>query len=149
MRKTLYPFIAAVLFAVCIVSCHNDPLNPAEKRTQAQPQKGELVYYAGCMYFYFESKLGDDFASALQNLIASREELSQLGDNLYVKQMEITTVKTDDNSKVVLLQFFVKDADDKIINVICCAHDAIDTNGNHYHVVFCEDPSDVTNEKNR
>lgn len=122
-----------------------------ENESTTTPKKGALVYSLEdpCGGLYFDEKLGDDFETALQNLIASRRELSALGENLYVKQTEISYLKTDDDSKVLLLQFFEKDDNDKEfpLKVLSAAHDAIDTNGNHYDVEFCDGPSNTDDLK--
>lgn len=149
--KTFNYLLIATLFAVFVVSCGNTNTpentgstgnaNNPETNGQEQPKKGALVYYLDeeeCGGAYYDGKLGADFDSALDSLIRSRDELASLGENLYVKQMEITSIQREDSSKVILLHFFEKVGDN--LNMLSTAHDAIDTNGNHYDVQFCDGP---------
>lgn len=160
--KTTKCLYIATLFAIFIVSCgnNNSPDNNetvtntdnGENGQVVKPKKGTLVYYIDeeeCGGLYYNDKLGDDFESALNKLIESREELASLGDKLYVKQMEITSVKPEDGSKVILLHFFEKDEDNTTypLKMLYTAHDAIDTNGNHYDVQFCDGPINTENRK--
>ncbi|MBR1426902.1 MAG: hypothetical protein IJ581_05560 [Paludibacteraceae bacterium] len=137
LMKTTKLFFTAMLIALSFSACQEQPVTT--KKTQ-----GQLVYEQDtpCMGVYFDAKLGEDFDSALQNLIRSRTELNAIGDSLYVKQMEMRYLSTEDGSRLFVLLFFEKNAADKVLplRLLYAAHDAIDTNGNHYEVIFCDGP---------
>lgn len=161
MKTTKY-MIIAMLFAIYMISCRNTNIPDNENQTTtpvenqgnentgndentSKPKKGALVYYIDdeeCGGLYYDDKLGDDFESALKKLIESRKELAELGDKLYVKQMEITYTKPKDEANIILLHFFEIDEDNKDypLKMLYTAHDAIDKNGNHYDVQFCDGP---------
>lgn len=156
--KTFNYLLVVAALSVSAVACQtaNAPentgstgnVNNPETGGQEQPEKGALVYYLDeeeCGGLYYDGNLGADFQSALDSLIRSRDELASLGENLYIKQMEITSVQPEDSSKVILLHFFEKTGDN--LNMLSTAHDAIDTKGNHYDVQFCDGP--ITNPEDR
>ena len=141
--------IVTILF-LC-VSCNRTDNPQNQTSTEPAHKKGALVYSTDkpCSKYYFNEQLGSDFESALQKLIASREELVALGNNLYVKQMEITNFPKEESAKAFLVQFFEKDDKDEEfpLKFLSSAHDAIDSNGNHYNVEFCDGPIDTESQK--
>ncbi|MBE6324609.1 MAG: hypothetical protein E7074_06485 [Bacteroidales bacterium] len=164
--KALSYIITGTLFVLFATACNNanNPENNDESgngvektnnngnsESKVQPKKGELVYSSEdeCEQLFFDERLGEDFGSALNNLIASRSELNELGENIYVKKTEMTFVETFIDTQVYLLQFYKIDNDNEKypLQVLYAAHDAIDNDGNHYEFEFCDGPSDEEENK--
>lgn len=124
---------AAITF---FTSCNN------ENSIENPNQKGKKAYQISspCRTLYYDEQFGEDFESALSELIKRDSQLSALGDNLYIEQTELD-IKGKEGFKVIQLQFFMIDKEDNEfpLKVLSAAHDAIDTDGMHYIVEFCND----------
>ena len=161
MKRTV--FFACLLLTVVATACipgknNPEPIDPFTTVEDiptlivAMPivdfQHGDLVYVDGVKHLYYDAKLGDDYESALQTLIASRPELSQLGDSLYVDKKQLN-ILTPDSSQVFMLTFYERDRSDKQypLKMLACAHDAIDTKGVHYDLTWEEEIPNYDEEK--
>lgn len=160
--KALNYIIVGTLFAIFAIACNNaitpesgngvdNTNNNQNSESKVQPKKGELVYSSEdeCEQLFFDEKLGDDYDSALKKLIDSRGELKELGENIYVKKTEMTFVETYIDTQVYLLQFYKVDNENEKypLQVLYAAHDAIDSDGNHYEFYFCDGPGDEEESK--
>lgn len=115
-------------------------------KTVVPYQKGESVYESDdeCTNLVFEDQLGNDLESALQALIASRAELTALGENLYVKKSEMLGVELKDSAKVYSLMFYKRVSNsDYPLQPLYAASDAIDTQGCYYSIQWCGERLDV------
>ncbi|MBR4547829.1 MAG: hypothetical protein IKO66_07305 [Paludibacteraceae bacterium] len=145
-NQLVYVF-SLLLLVACNKPTPEEPrVEPGDStKTETQYRKGEIAYESedNCTHLVFEDKLGTDFESALQALIASRDELASLGEDLYVKKSEIHGVELKDSVKVYSLMFCKQVSGAAYpIQPLYAASDAIDTQGNHFLIQWCSERTD-------
>ena len=141
MRKIVFIILFATLFVACDKIGHEDnPITPTQI-IQEEPFFSEnKTFTIGGGTIVYQSRIGNDFDSALDSLIREREPLltgqpSYSGQGYNIDKKKINVDFRYDSREFILLTFIDKA---NIYNWLCTG-DVIDERGNYFRVIWGED----------
>ena len=141
MRKIVFIILFATLFVACDKIGHEDnPITPTQI-IQEEPFFNEnKTFTIGGGTIVYQSRIGNDFDSALDSLIREREPLltgqpSYSGQGYNIDKKKINVDFRYDSREFILLTFIDKA---NIYNLLCTG-DVIDERGNYFRVIWGED----------
>lgn len=135
--------ILTILFAALFVACDSDDnpvISPNVEIQEEQIFSENKTFTIGGGTIVYQSRIGNDFDSALDSLIREREPLltgqpSYSGQGYNIDKKKINVDFRYDSREFILLTFIDKA---NIYNLLCTG-DVIDERGNYFRVIWGED----------
>jgi len=132
MKQVLFSILFAALFAAC------DKKHENGEFVFKKDQTFKIIDGVACGSVVYHSRFGKDFDSALDSLIKFREPmiLANTWVEEYYIEKEIMTIDFNYDNRIFYSISFV----DKVKNFpIFSLNDVIDSEGNYFNVLWCED----------
>ena len=135
--------ILTILFAALFVACDSDDnpvISPNVEIQEEQIFSENKTFTIGGGTIVYQSRIGNDFDSALDSLIREREPLltgqpSYSGQGYNIDKKKINVDFSYDSREFILLTFIDKA---NIYNLLCTG-DVIDEKGNFFRFIWPED----------